>query len=409
MKRFDLVLFGATGFVGRQCAAYLSARLPADCTWAIAGRREQALADLAAGVPGPSRPRVLVADSAVPETITRMCTQTRVVLTTAGPFARLGPPVVAACVQAQTDYVDITGETPFVRAMIDAHHHEATANGVRIVPFCGYDSVPSDLGAQLAVATLRERGAEPGWVRGYHAARGGFNGGTLATALYMAQGNTQRMLAQPFLLNPSTPPLAEQQEGEDPTRPHFEPALARWAPPFLMGPINTRVVRRTQALLSAQGCGYGQAFRYQEYMDLGRGAHAKAWFATGMLGAMTFALRHKPTRALLRKLGPAPGEGPSEAARDSGWFQSTFVAHGSTGERAIVRVRGQGDPGNRATTMMVCESAMCLLLERPALEALPIQVSQAGVLTPGSAFGSVLRERLRAAGMMFEVLDSTIE
>ena len=322
----------------------------------------------------------------------------RVVLSTAGPYARYGDAVVDACVAHHTDYVDITGETAWVRRVIDRHHARAAAEGTRIVPMCGFDSVPSDLGAWLVVRALQAKGAVPAEVRGRFAIRGGVNGGSLASALNMYEdADGMAALRDPVVLNPEALRTeALRAANPDLDRPVWDDDLGVWVAPFIMGPINTRVVRRTAALLEAAGEGYGPAFRYSEGQQASSRVQASAM--SGGLRFATWALGSSAVRRVVAKVVPAPGQGPSEAVLDGGFFRLVLVGTATDG---TTKVRGTfsspGDPGNRVTVALLCSSALCLVQDRERLPA------RAGVLTPVTAFGEPLAERVRALGMTLTV------
>jgi len=399
-RHHDVVLYGASGFVGRQTVAHFAQHAPA-LRWALGGRSREKLETVrhACGADGAE---VVVADAADVAALDRLAARTRVVLSTAGPFALYGSALVAACARHGTHYVDITGETPWVRRMIDLHHDEARQRGARIVPGCGFDSVPSDLGAWfVAQALWQQHGELCRSVKACYSLRGGLNGGTLASALNAIESGDRRLLADPFLLNPfgtAPPNLAPHA---DPISPHRDADFAGWVGPFFMGPINTRVVRRSAALTGREP--YAPDFVYQEYLRFGRGAAAAlAAAATSTVSlAAQGALNFAPVRKIAAALAPAPGEGPSEQSMDRGSFRCELVATGERGTVVRARFAARGDPGNRATTQFVCESALALVLDA---KALPGGARHGGVLTPATAFGEVLLKRLRAVGMTIELV-----
>jgi len=402
-RPYDVVLYGATGFVGRQTVAHFAAHADG-VRWALAGRSADKLEQVrqACG-PGAAGAGIIVADAADQKALDALAGQTAVVLSTAGPFALHGSALVAACVAHRTHYVDITGETPWVRTLIDRHHAQAARDGTRIIPCCGFDSVPSDLGAWLvAEAVWRQHHEQCVSVKASHSMRGGLNGGTLASALNMIEAGQDRLLADPFLLNPPGTAPRHPAEHADPVAPHRDADFDAWVGPFVMGPVNTRVVRRTAALLKARGdAAYGATFGYQEYLHFGRGplAAAAAAGVSAAMGVGQAALRLKSGRALARAVAAPPGQGPSERTMDGGSFRCELVGKTASGKLVRGRVAGQGDPGNRATTIFVCESALALALQ---LQALPAGERGGGVLTPASGLGAVLAQRLIAAGMSLE-------
>jgi short subunit dehydrogenase-like uncharacterized protein len=403
-RTFDVVLYGATGFVGRQTVAYFAAHAPARLRWAIAGRNAFKLeqARKAAG-PGAARAGIIVADAGDEAALGALAAQARVVLSSAGPFALHGSTLVAACVEHGTHYCDITGETTWVRQMIDAHHARAVRDGTRIVPCCGFDSVPSDIGALLVAAAVQRETGEPCVrVKACHTIRGGVNGGTLASILNIADSGALADFQDPFLLNP-------EGTAPDERAPHADVLSLRkdedfdgaWLAPFVMALINTRVVRRSAALLGARA-GYGESFAYQELLRTGRGVQGAA-MAAGMtlgLGLSAGALRSAPLRAAARHLLPAPGQGPSTQAMNRGFTRCELIGENARGEQVKARIELKGDPGNRATTVFVCEAALALAAAPKRGAGKPA----GGVLTPASALGLAYAQRLAAAGVTVEPL-----
>jgi short subunit dehydrogenase-like uncharacterized protein len=398
-REFDVVIYGASGFVGRQAVAHFAAHADG-LRWALAGRSPARLeAVREACGPGAAAAGLIVADAGDTAALAELAARARVVLSTAGPFARYGDALVDACVAHGTHYVDITGETPWVRRLIDRHHARAAADGTRIVPCCGFDSVPSDLGTFLVAQALwRDHGEACVEVKARFALRGGVNGGTLASALGVFDAGEQDAFDDPFLLTPADQVPADVLRHLDPRLPRRDADFGGWIGPFFMGPVNTRIVRRSVALLTA--CGdpaYGRGFAYQEWLKLGRGPVAAAAGGAMTLGAgmARVALAAPSLRALARRLMPAPGEGPSERSMDRGSFRCELIARGERGTVVRGLVAGRGDPGNRATTVFVCEAALALALQDASLpQALP-----GGVLTPATALGEVLARRLAVAGM----------
>jgi len=374
-RTWDLVIYGATGFTGRQAAQYIDAHAPPELRFAIAGRSPDKLARVEAELERDDV-GVIQADSTKPDTVSEMIAATRVVLTTAGPFARYGDPVVDACVEHGTDYVDITGETPWVRDVIDRHHETAAERGIKIVPFCGFDSVPSDIGTHFVVGEIRKRFDLPTRdVRAYFKVKGGLNGGTLQSLLDLMEGESAKKVRDPLLLNPRA---------------------------FLMAPVNTRVVRRSAALMDAAGQPYGEDFRYDEALLVGRNAgrvKAEA-IAMGMDLFESIASKSSLVRKAIAAIGPDPGEGPSDETQRSGFFSVDYIGEAADGRELRAHMTGQGDPSNQITVTFLCESALCLTSHRDELPGGP---ERGGVLTPATAFGTVLADRLRSAGIELEV------
>ena len=395
-RTWDVVLYGATGFAGGFAAKYLANQAPKDLRWAIAGRSEDKLERLKANL-GRDDVGIVVADSSSPDAIGTMAENTAVLISTVGPFALYGTPVVEAAVKHGTHYVDITGETPWVRDLIDQFHDQAAVDGTRIVPMCGYDSIPSDMGAWMVADFIRRTWDED--TAHIHAAfsiaGGGLNGGTFATLLNDSPGSRRKML-DVQLLNPSSARSDdERKRSSDVRKVKYHEDFERWLCPFIMAVVNTRVVRRSNALFGLEKHAYGPAFTYQEWMNAG--SRSKAVATTAGLGGAMMLLSTKPGRALARKLGPKPGQGPSETQIERGFIRTRFVGRSASGRRVDGLMEYPGDAGNKATVLMLVESALALALQ---LDELP---DRGGVLTPAVAFEDVLLQRLRAAGMRWDV------
>lgn len=395
-RSVDVLLYGAGGFTGRQTVAYFAAHAPVGLRWALAGRHRAKLEAARVAAVGPSRPtEVLEADSKDLASVDAVVSRARVVLSTAGPFALYGDPVVDACVRFGTHYVDITGETPWVADLIKRHHARAAAEGVRLIPFCGFDSVPSDLGTLLLVRFLRSQGTGCGPVKAAFRFRGGVNGGTAATAVQLFESGQARRAQEPFLLDPpSTRSPEEVAANADPRGARWDPQLGRWLTPYLMAPVNTRVVRRSAALAAGTEAPYGPNFAYQEFLAVRTRLQASA-LAAGF--SLFQAALGSPARAVLKWLLPSPGTGPSEHTIASGWFRCDLFAVAEDGRKAYAVVRDAGDPGNAVTVKCVAEAALALALDGARL---PGGAGRGGILTPALGLGDVLVERLRAKGMV---------
>ncbi|MBD2037027.1 saccharopine dehydrogenase NADP-binding domain-containing protein [Leptolyngbya sp. FACHB-321] len=404
-RPYNVVLYGASGFVGKQTVQYFATHAsPEGVRWAIAGRNRQKLTAVRdeIGV----EVEVLVADSQDQQAIDALVSQTCVILNTAGPFALYANTLVDACVRLRTHYVDITGETPWVKTLIERYHAQAATDGTRIIPCCGFDSVPSDLGTYLVVRHLqRELGVPCQAVNAYFQAFGGFNGGTLASAVNLYDSPRATQMNHPFFLNPSAShSQAEVDRNRDPQMPSFDPNLNTWVAPFFMGVVNTRIVRRSSALYAEWQEPYGPDFTYQEYLKFDEPlAWLKATGVTAGLALFMGVLQQPQTRSLLQPILPKPGEGPSEQTMNEGWFACALVSTAIDGRQVRGLVRDQGDPGNRATVKFVCEAALSLALQT---NELPGGQARGGILTPATGLGNVLAERLRRAGMTLEVNSS---
>lgn len=404
-RELDIVLYGATGFVGKLTAQYL-ARAGDGARIALAGRSTErlrevrnTLGDAAADWP------LLTADASQPATLKAMAEQTQVV-TTVGPYAKYGLALVEACATAGTDYADLTGEPQFMRTSIDLFHKQAIDTGARIVHACGFDSIPSD----LSVYALHRKTTEDGTgelgdttfvLREF---RGGFSGGTVASMTELLRDassdpHVRRLLSDPYSL--STDRGAEPDVGPQPDLPWrrgsaIAPELAgAWTAGFLMAASNTRVVRRSNAL---QDWAYGRRFRYSEAMNVGQSFVAPVASAalTGVLTA-TFGLGSRffklLPRRLVERVAPKPGTGPSEAARERGYYKAETYTTTTTGARYVATMAQRGDPGYKATSVLLGESGLALALDRDRLSDLR------GVLTPAAAMGDALLARFPGAGV----------
>lgn len=398
-ERYDVVLYGATGFTGRQTARYFAEHAPDSLRWAIAGRNPTKLEELQAEVEPTG---VIVADSQRPGLVDAMAQQASVLLTTAGPFAKYGTPVVEACVKHGVDYVDITGETPWVRDLIDRFHDQASRDRTRIVPFCGFDSIPSDIGTLGVVDHLRQRDLDTRLVSTtFTSGKVAINGGTLDSALTMAEQGRLSDVADELLLNPDDHKTDEERaRSKDLRTVVHDDDRDVWLAPFVMAAINTRVVRRSNALADGYGEAYGPEFTYREALELKSRWQAMA--VATITGVFDAATRRSWARTMLRRYGPAPGQGPSEKVMDDGFFRARLVGEAGDGSKVMATLSAQGDPGNRATVAMLCESAMLLATAR---DTLPGGAERGGVLTPATALGLPLLSRLRERGFQWQVED----
>lgn len=387
---FDLAIYGATGFTGRLASQYISRATGAEALRvAIAGRNQQKLEAVQQSCE--RRPAIVVADSTQPSTLDALVQRSKVVLSFAGPFAIHGEPVVAACARHGRDYLDITGETPFIRAMIERYQGTAEQSGARLIPFSGFDSVPADLTVYLGLAAARTRGLQLDDLSFYYQIRGGFNGGTWETALNMAEHGSGRELFDPnsLILDPNWP-----RPPKPDLKPRFEPVLHRWTAPFFMSPVNRAVVRRSAWLRARQGKA-DHPFQYEERMVVGKNlGPVQAGLATGVLAGFGLLSGNPVGRNILRRIGPKPGEGPSEESRKHGFFRGQLVCRSQGLSKLIVRMERQGDPSNEITVALACESAL-LAAENAFLP----QVK--GFVTPTVAFGDQLTKRLERAGFQF--------
>ena len=399
-KKYDLVLWGATGFTGQLVAEYLlqTHGSQGPLRWAMAARNADKLTRVQRQLGAEDIPQ-LIADSHDRPSLDTLAAQARVVISTVGPYALHGSDLVAACVAQGTHYCDLTGEVQWMRRMIDQHHAEAQAKGVKIVHTCGFDSIPSDMGVFFMQQEAQKRLGQP--LKRIHfrlkTGKGGFSGGTLASLNnVLAEGQKDpsvfQVLGDPYGLNPE----GERQgpDGRDLDQATYDPVAGAYIAPFVMGSINTKVVRRSQAL---SGHPYGRDFQYDEATLTGQGwtgqiaAHTMAW---GM-GLLQKAAPGTVMGNLMGLFMPKPGQGPSQSTRESGYYLIDFFGETAQGEVHRVRVKGDRDPGYGSTSKMLAQSALCL-----AQDDLP---DTYGVLTPSVAMGDALLKRLQEkAGLSFE-------
>ena len=386
-KPFDLVVHGATGFTGRLVVEYLLRRYPAGSglRWAMGGRNAAKLAAVRDELGAPADTPLVVTDTGNPASLQALMEQTRLVLTTVGPYQLYGNELVAACASAGVDYVDLCGEPAWMRQMIDAHEAAARASGARIVFSCGFDSIPFDLGVFMLQREMQARFGQPAQrVRGrVRKMKGTFSGGTAASlkatmAAAAAQPGVLELLRNPFSLTPGF----EGPRQPSGSKPMVDEVLGLWVAPFVMAAINTRNVHRSNFLL---GHAYGADFVYDEMMVTGAGekgeALANAVAADKSLGADD---------------GPKPGEGPSREERESGFYDVLFIGTDTAGHSLRVGVKGDRDPGYGSTSKMITEAAVCLLQDAPD--------TPGGIWTTAPAMGDALIARLKAnAGLSFTV------
>lgn len=398
-REYDVVLYGATGYTGRLVAAELIKRARG-VRVALAGRNLAKLQQLRDELGQPALP-VLAGDSHDASFLTSLARKAAVVCTTVGPYAQYGEALVAACAQTGTDYCDVTGEVPWVRRMIDSYGETAQRSGARLVHCCGFDSIPSDLGVWFLQTQAKLRFGKPcERVRGaIIQVDGDPSGGTLASIdllLQEARKNpaVAEMLVDPYNLNPL--PERSGPDGQDPALPFRDPDYG-WTAPSVMATANTRVVRRTNAVL---GYPYGRDFRYAEFFAAGDGIKGFTLASGVTLGliAMVSCLALPPLAAITRRFMPKPGQGMDAARLAKGSF--TMELLGTQGHAQIkVRVSTDRDPLYAATAIMLAESALCLAQDTGRLAA------AGGSWTPAAALGTPLVERLNQAGVRFVVLD----
>jgi short subunit dehydrogenase-like uncharacterized protein len=402
-RTYDVVIFGATSFVGQILCRYLLDRVGNDgaVRWAIAGRNAAKLSSVANEI-GLTVDHI-VADAADAEALTDLVRSTRVVVSTVGPYALYGSDLVAAAVAAGTDYCDLTGEAQWIQQMLDDHESSAIESGARIVHSCGFDSIPSDLGVFFTQKSAEERFGEPCTrvAMRVRAMSGGASGGTIASMMNILEdvaGNSdlRKILTNPYSLAPDGMRSGVRQPNVK--KPQRDEASNSWVAPFVMASINTKIVHRSHALL---GRPWGDDFLYDEAMMMGEGLSgaAKASATTGALGVFAGLSSLAPTRSLLtRYVLPKPGEGPSTEKKENGFFSLRFFGETATGDKVVTSVTGDRDPGYGSTAKMLGEATL-------ALVDLPHADRAGGFWTPATAFGNDLIERLeRHAGLQFSII-----
>lgn len=398
-KEFDLIIFGATAFTGRLASEYLAEHAPPGLKWAIAGRNREKLGQVRARLAALPHPpgEMIPIDHSNAEAVLAQVARTRVALSFAGPFARYGESVVAACAKLGAHYLDITGETLWISQMIEKHGSAARASGAILIPFSGFDSVPSDLGVWSVLKKAQKSAPERPVtkIQSLFSGRGGINGGTFETmmdTLRLSRADFRR-LQDPALLVP------------DEARKKFQYKSSKWperiqkervtAPVFFMAMVNSRVVYRSHALRALL---LGQADPVYEYVELqkisSRLSVPVAWGVTLLTEGLGRLGRLSPMQRIFQALGPKAGEGPSEQARESGFFHARFYAYSGQELLAQTEMSYPGDPGNKATVLMACESALCLV-------DAPEPPVPGGFWTPSTALGELLRTRLVSAGVVF--------
>lgn len=375
---FDIIVYGATGFTGRLVAEYLGTHYGAKKDapkWAMAGRSQDKLEAVRDEIGASADTPLVVADADDPASLEAMCARTKVVITTVGPYQNYGDALVAACVKTGTDYADLCGEPAWMAEKIEEHGDAAKASGARICFSAGFDSIPFDLGVMMTQKAAKERfGAPSAKIRGrVRAMAGTFSGGTAASLTATMKAAAKNPGIINVLRNPFA--LAEGFEGPgQPTGmvPMYEADLDKWAAPFVMAPINTKNVHRTNFLL---GHPYGEGFQYDEMMLTSPGEAGKK-MAEAAVEMMKNPFGAKP---------PKPGEGPSKDERENGFYDVLFVADGPGGETLHLGVKGKYDPGYGSTSRMITETAIGLLHSDAG----------GGIGTPGSFLGEALVDRLQ--------------
>jgi len=396
-KYLDIIVYGATGFTGGLCVKYLKENYP-DINWGIAGRSKEKLISLSNLYSLDCE--MFVADGDDSIALDKITEKTKVVLSTAGPFHRYGSKLVASCVKNSTHYVDITGENYWVKEMITMHHEEAQKKSIRIIPSCGFDSIPSDLGSFFAA---RSFGNKVKSIHSFYTWKGEASGGTIETMfsasdtkLNKSSSGSSGLYSGDFGLNPKDSVSANQKKyTTDKVSIEKNSDINAWTGPFIMAMANTKVVRRGAALLAEQNQGYGEDFIYKEHAYYSN--RMSAYLGTLSLVLVGLAV-FTPLKKIIRPFLKKPGQGPSQKVMDEGFFKCKFVVTGENDIKKTYVMSGQGDPGYKVTSKLVCESALSLLGDASIL---PGGQKYGGILTVSSGLGDVLISRLQKAGISF--------
>ena len=391
-RQYEIILYGASGFTGQLVAEYL-ATAQSDLKWAIAGRNRQKLEQVRDKLKMPELP-IVIADSHDTEQLTQMVRQTQTVISTVGPYAQYGTPLLETCAREGTHYCDLTGEAQWMAGVFEHINPIAQESGARLVHCCGFDSIPSDLSVYFLQQPFKARyGGYASHISGRMGrASGGVSGGTVASLMFVAEqaskdASIRDTVMDPYALYPAN--VTPGNDVPDQASIAWDENFESWTGPFVMAAINTKVVRRSHALA---GLPYGEGFRYDESQLCGN--RTKALLSAGGLGVVMAGTFFSPTRAILKKMLPDPGEGPDEATRNNGFFE--FWAHGTDGTHHLkVKVSGQRDPGYGATSRMLAQAGLCL--SRDALNV------GGGIWTPASAMGDELLRRLPDVDVRFSV------
>ncbi|MDX2374896.1 saccharopine dehydrogenase NADP-binding domain-containing protein [Psychrobacter sp. PP-21] len=409
-RPYAVILYGATSFVGQITAHYLTNFLSnaknkdgSNITWAIAGRDEDKLNTLQSKLE--SKVDIIIANSKDPASLDDMTKQTQVIISTVGPYLKYGEPLIKSCAENGTDYVDLTGEAIFIKDMMDKYQDTAKQSGARIVNSCGFDSIPSDLGVYFLQEKAKEKFGETCNVINMRvkAAKGGISGGTIASmaSIFEEAGedkSRRKQVANPYLLNDDAEAPNVRQDNV--SKPKYDSNHKRWLAPFVMATINTRIVHRSNQLLSYE---YGRDFKYDEAMWMQDGVKGKLSsyaMSAGLLGFAT-AMMIKPSRELLSKhVLPKAGSGPSKDEQENGYFDIRHFGKTAKNDTITVKVTGDKDPGYGSTSRMIAQAALCLAQDVSKEDV------GGGFWTPASAMGDNLISRLEEhSGLSFEVLD----
>jgi len=400
-KEFDIIIWGATGFTGRLVAEYIYINYSSEkLSWAIAGRDKKKLINVRDKIADENIP-IIIADSFDEMSLTKMTQKTKVICSTVGPYSKYGSLLVKSCIKTNTHYCDLAGEAQWIRKIVDTYHQEAKNKKIRIVNSCGFDSIPSDIGVYFIHKNLPDVNIKLDNISmrlsGF---KGSLSGGTYASMNNIIteaskDSHVRKILTNPYGLNPEG-----QRTGPDKrdlNKVKYDEDSKSWIAPFMMAGINTKIVRRSNALSNYS---YGKNFTYDESVMTGDGFKGRTKAIMSVLPL--FFLTAKPGSLLKRIINyftPKPGQGPNENERENGYFSMRFYIRYNDKSRALVRVTGDRDPGYGSTSKMLAESAICL--SKDSLK------DTYGVITPSIAMGDQILDRLQAkAGLTFKFIES---
>ena len=388
-KKLDIIIYGATGFTGSLCVKYFKENYPG-INWGIAGRNQNKLQNLCQLYS--LNCKIIIADAGDSLALDKLTRHTKVVLSTVGPFYRYGTKLVESCIKNQTHYVDITGETGWIKELISKYHEEAKQKSIRIVPSCGFDSIPSDLGSLFAQRNYEKPIKS---IDAFYKWKGEASGGTIETMFSSIK--SKKSFSNPFILNPkNSVSVFQKSQTLDKIRIKKNSSLNIWSGPFIMGPTNSSIVRRSAALLYENGDGYSKDFIYHESAYYSN--KWSAYFGTFLLAVFILSIL-TPLNKIIRLFLKKPGQGPDIRVMNEGFFKGKFLVDSEFGDKAIFEIFGKGDPGYKVTSLLVCESALSLLEDKSIL---PGGKDYGGILTPSSGLGDVLIKRLIKAGISFK-------
>lgn len=392
-KPYDIILVGATGFTGRRAVKYLTDHAPDTLKWAIAARNPQKLSRIT-GQFNIDSDRCFRVDTTNSDDVRKIVDQTRIIVTTVGPFSLYGEELIKQCAESGTHYLDITGEVGFIRKMIAKYEDSAIQTGSILIPFSGFDSVPADITAY----SLSKEFTAPSKlsIKSYYSINGGFNGGTIATMLNKFETGEYKEMTDPALLLKGNKQKVHKTDGA--RFFGYDTLIKKWSAPFIMGTINTKVVYRSASFFNLKKDKYANSIGYSEHSALGPWYNPLPFlFISIFLITLSLLGPFSWFRSLIRKIMPAPGEGPSEKSIQNGYFKLKAYAKDNGGYTKTLTMSYPGDPGNKSTIFFLCESALFLAENDRSF------IDEKGFLTTMTALGPEFIERLRKRGLKFSI------